>query len=89
MRAEGVTNTIKLALTASDCDQAIVRHKPRLLGDNGSCYISGDLAECQTSPGRGCRRRKTWAIKGPNLTFQRRLGSCEMATFQHQLLDLA
>jgi transposase InsO family protein len=22
-----------------------VRHKPRLLSDNGSCYISGDLAE--------------------------------------------
>ena len=45
MRAEDVTDTIKLALTASGCDQAVVRHKPRLLSDNGSCYISGDLAE--------------------------------------------
>ena len=44
MRAEDVTDTIKLALTASGCDQAVVRHKPRLLSDNGSCYISGDLA---------------------------------------------
>jgi transposase InsO family protein len=26
-------------------NQAVVRHKPRLLSDNGSCYISGDLAE--------------------------------------------
>ena len=45
MRAEDVTDTIDLALTASGCDQAVVRHKPRLLSDNGSCYISGDLAE--------------------------------------------
>ena len=45
MRAGDVTNTIKLALTASGCDQAVVRHKPRLLSYNGSCYISGDLAE--------------------------------------------
>ncbi|MCP4205474.1 MAG: IS3 family transposase [Shimia sp.] len=45
MRAEDVTATIELALTASGCDQAVVRHKPRLLSDNGSCYISGALAE--------------------------------------------
>ena len=40
-----MTDTIELALAASGCDQAVVRHKPRLLSDNGSCYISGDLAE--------------------------------------------
>ncbi len=45
MRAEDVTDTIELALTASGCDRATVRHKPRLLSDNRSCYISGDLAE--------------------------------------------
>ena len=45
MRAEDVTDTIELALQASGCDQAVVRHKRRLLSDNGSCYISGDLAE--------------------------------------------
>ena len=45
MRAEDVTDTIELALAASGCDQAVVRHMPRLLSDNGSCYISGDLAE--------------------------------------------
>jgi len=58
MRAEDVTDTIELALAASGCDQAVVRHKPRLLSpshglqanhcramDNGSCYISGDLAK--------------------------------------------
>ena len=34
MRAEDVTSTIELALQASGCDQAVVRHKPRLLSDN-------------------------------------------------------
>lgn len=34
-----------MALQASGCDQAHVRHKPRLLSDNGSSYIAGDLAE--------------------------------------------
>lgn len=45
MRAEDVTDTIELASSASGCDQVVVRHKPRLLSDNASCYISGDLAE--------------------------------------------
>lgn len=45
MRAKDVTDTIELALQASGCNQATVEHKPRLLSDNGSCYISGDLAE--------------------------------------------
>lgn len=45
MRAKDVTNTIELALAASGCGRAVVRHKPRLLSDNGSCYISGDLAD--------------------------------------------
>ena len=44
-RAEDVTDTIELALTASGCGHAVVRHKPRLLSDNGSCDILGDLAE--------------------------------------------
>jgi len=30
---------------ASGCDQVHVIHKPRLLSDNGSSYVSGDLAE--------------------------------------------
>ncbi len=45
MKTEDVTDTLTLALTASGCDQAHVRHKPRLLSDNGSSYISGDLNE--------------------------------------------
>ena len=45
MKAEDVTDTLQLALTASGCDQARVVHKPRLLSDNGSSYVSADLAE--------------------------------------------
>ena len=43
-RASDVTNTIELALAASGCDKAVVQHKIRLLSDNGSRYISGELA---------------------------------------------
>lgn len=45
MKAGDVTDTLEMALEASGCDQAVVRHKPRLLSDNGSCYISGELAD--------------------------------------------
>ena len=45
MRAEDVTGTLDLALQASGCDQVHVIHKPRLLSDNGSSYVSGDLAD--------------------------------------------
>lgn len=45
MRAEDVTETLDLALAASGCDSATVRHKPRLLSDNGPSYIAGELAE--------------------------------------------
>ena len=45
MKAEDVTDTLELALQASGCDQANVRHRPRLLSDNGSSYISADLAD--------------------------------------------
>ena len=45
MRADDVAETLNLALKASGCDRAEAVHKPRLLSDNGSSYISGDLAE--------------------------------------------
>ena len=44
MRAEEVTDTLDMALTASGCGQAHVHHKPRLLSDNGPSYIAGELA---------------------------------------------
>ena len=45
MKTRDVTDTLDLALQASGCDQAHVAHKPRLLSDNGSSYVSGELAE--------------------------------------------
>ena len=44
MRADDVTETLNPTLKASGCDQSKVVHKPRLVSDNGSSYISG-LAE--------------------------------------------
>ena len=58
MRAEDVTDTLELALTASGCDSAKVLHKPRLLSDNGPCYIAADLAEWIDANGNEpCPRR--------------------------------
>ena len=45
MAASDVTDTLELALAASGCTTARVRHRPRLLSDNGPSYIAGDLAD--------------------------------------------
>ena len=45
MKTSDVTETLNMALQASGCDQAHVVHKPRLLSDNGSSYISEGLAD--------------------------------------------
>lgn len=45
MKASDVTDTLELALEASGCTSARVRHRPRLLSDNGSSYVSHDLAK--------------------------------------------
>jgi len=44
MKAADVTATLEDALVASDCDRSTVAHRPRLLSDNCSSYISGELA---------------------------------------------
>jgi transposase InsO family protein len=45
MKAEDVTATLDLALKASGLNQAKVAHRPRLLSDNGSSYVSAELAK--------------------------------------------
>jgi transposase InsO family protein len=45
MKAEDVTDTLELALQASGIKTARVVHHPRLLSDNGSSYLSADLAK--------------------------------------------
>lgn len=45
MRAEDVTATLGSALRTSGLDQAEPADRPRLLSDNGSSYVAGDLAK--------------------------------------------
>jgi putative transposase len=45
MAAHDITNTLELALEASGCSEVRVRHRPRLLSDNGPSYIAGELAD--------------------------------------------
>jgi putative transposase len=45
MAASDVTDTLELALTASGCNKVRVRHRPRLLSDNGPSYIAGELVQ--------------------------------------------
>jgi transposase InsO family protein len=45
MSAEDVKQTLDQALAETGIDQVRVRHRPRLLSDNGPCYISKELRE--------------------------------------------
>ncbi|TWI17255.1 transposase InsO family protein [Bradyrhizobium yuanmingense] len=45
MCASDVTATLDQALAASGLDHIAVAHRPRVLSDNGSSYVSDDLAE--------------------------------------------
>ncbi len=51
MKASDVTATLEDALVASGCEQARVAHRPRPLSDNGSSYISGELADWLAAEG--------------------------------------
>jgi transposase InsO family protein len=43
MGAQDVQDTLELALAKTDLDRVKVRHRPRLLSDNGPCFLSGKL----------------------------------------------
>ena len=45
MKAGDVTYTLEMALAAAGLDRTDVVHRPRLLSDNGSSYLAGDLAD--------------------------------------------
>ena len=45
MKATDVTDTLEMALTATELDEAGADRQPRLLSDNGSSYVAGDLAD--------------------------------------------
>lgn len=44
MGASDVSDTLDDALSFTGLDEVKVKHKPRLLSDNGPCYISGELS---------------------------------------------
>ncbi|MGW8180830.1 MAG: IS3 family transposase [bacterium] len=43
MSSDDVIRTLDLAVDATGINQPTVKHKPRLLSDNGPCYLAGDL----------------------------------------------
>ena len=43
MSAMDVQDTLQIALDKTSLDRVLVEHRPRLLSDNGSCYLSKDL----------------------------------------------
>ena len=43
MSALDVQDTLQMALDKTGLDHVLVQHRPRLLSDNGSCYVSGKL----------------------------------------------
>ena len=43
MSASDVSDTLDDALSFTELDEVKINHKPRLLSDNGPCYISGEL----------------------------------------------
>ena len=45
MGASDVTETLDMARSKAGIDKVRVRHRPRLLSDNGPCYISKELKE--------------------------------------------
>ncbi len=45
MAASDVQDTLDVALQATDVGQVQVRHRPRLLSDNGPCYVSHELKD--------------------------------------------
>ena len=45
MSADDVKDTLDLAIEKSGVDKIKVRHRPRLLSDNGACYVAKDLQQ--------------------------------------------
>ncbi len=60
MRVEDVTETLDLARAATGVDRARVEHKPRLLSDNGPCYVAKDLALYLKEHGLGHTRGRPY-----------------------------
>ena len=60
MTATDVSDTLELALQAADLDEASVRHRTRLLSDNGPCYIASALGTWLEDQVMGHTRGKSY-----------------------------
>lgn len=56
MSADDVMATLDEAVQSTGVDRIQVRHRPRLLSDNGPCYLSGKLKEYLAGQGLGHTR---------------------------------
>jgi putative transposase len=60
MSASDVTDTLDLAIAKTGIDQVKVFHRPRLLSDNGPCYVSKELRQYLDDRGMGHTRGKPY-----------------------------
>ena len=51
MSTSDVKETLDAALTRSGAERVQVRHRPRLLSDNGACFVSGELKDYLSDKG--------------------------------------
>jgi len=61
MASKDVKETLELALAATNFRQVKLRHRPRLLSDNGPCYVSRELEQYlrhRTHPRRSVQTMK-------------------------------
>lgn len=60
MSARDVTELLDKAIAKTDVDRVTVRHRPRLLSDNGACFIAKDLQMYLAEKGLGHTRGKPY-----------------------------
>jgi transposase InsO family protein len=60
MAAKDVSDTLELALEASGLASANVKHRPRLLSDNGPSYVSAELRDWLDERGMGHTRGRPY-----------------------------
>jgi transposase InsO family protein len=60
MTARDVRDTLDLALAASGLETATVKHRPRLLSDNGPSYVSAELKDWLDDHGMGHTRGRPY-----------------------------
>ena len=60
MEADDVKNTLEMAVTKTGITGVKVRHRPRLLSDNGPCYLAKDLKQYLDDQGISHTRGKPY-----------------------------